>query len=71
MDPSLEIDRFAIDDDLTVVVPARVVPRRLRLHAFAALMIGGALIGGALRLLPTSTAAATTGGVASTSCSAK
>ena len=64
-------DRFEIEDDLTVVVPAKVVPRRLRLHAFAALMIVGALLGGALRLLPTSTAAAGTGGVPSTSCSAK
>lgn len=66
-----EGEHFEIEDDLTVVVPARRIPRRLRLHAFAALMIAGALLGGALRLLPTSTAQAGTGGTPSTSCSAK
>jgi hypothetical protein len=63
-----EGEHFEIRDDGTVVVPARAIPRRLRLHAFAALMIAGALLGGALRVLPTSTAQA---GTASTSCTAK
>jgi hypothetical protein len=63
-----EGEHFEIEDDLTVVVPARRIPRRLRLHAFAALMLSGALLGGALRLLPTSTAHA---GTNSTSCTAK
>jgi len=63
-----EGDRFEIEDDFTVVVPARRIPRRLRLHAFVALMIAGALLGGALRLLPTTTVHAATN---STSCTAK
>jgi hypothetical protein len=67
----VEGEHFEIEDDFTVVVPARRIPRRLRLHAFAALMIAGALLGGALRLLPTYSAQAATGGAPSTSCTAK
>lgn len=59
------------DQGLTVVLPARVLPRRLRAHAFAALVIGGCLLGGALRFLPTSTAAAAGSSGASTACTAK
>jgi hypothetical protein len=62
---------FEIDPGLTVVVPADVVPRRLRAHAFAALVLAGVLLGGALRFLPTSTASAAGAGGASTACTAK
>jgi hypothetical protein len=63
-----EGEHFEIEDDFTVVVPARRIPRRLRLHAFAALMIVGALFGGALRLLPTTNVHAASN---TTSCTAK
>ena len=59
------------DPGLTVVIAKKVLPRRLRAHAFAALVIGGCLLGGALRFLPTSTAAAAGSGGASTACTAK
>ena len=60
-----------IDPGLTVVVSERVLPRRLRAHAFAALVIGGCLLRGALRFLPTSTAAAAGSNGASTACTAR
>jgi hypothetical protein len=48
----------------------RVLPRRLRTHAFVSLAVAGVLLGGALRFIPTSTAAVPGQG-ASTACAAK
>jgi hypothetical protein len=45
-------------------------PRALRSHAFVALVAAGVLLGGGLRLLPTSTASAAGSSGASTACSA-
>jgi hypothetical protein len=49
----------------------RVVPKTLRKHLFLAAFVVLALIGGAIRLLPTSVAAAAPGSSNSTACSAK
>jgi hypothetical protein len=52
----------------------RLVPRPLRAHAFVTALVVGALIGGGLRLVPTSASAATgsnAGQGASTACAAK
>ena len=63
-------EKIELDPGLTVAVPD-VVPRRLRAHAFAALVLAGILVGGGLRFLPTSTASAAGAGGASTACTAK
>jgi hypothetical protein len=49
----------------------RVVPKTLRKHLFLTAFVVVALIGGAIRLLPTSLAAAAPGSSNSTACSAK
>ena len=57
-----------------MAVARRVVPRSLRAHAFATALVVGVLIGGGLRLIPTSASAATganAGQGASTACAAK
>ena len=64
-------EKVELEPGLTVVVPADVVPRRLRAHAFAVLVLAGVLLGGALCLLPTGTASAAGSGDASTACSAQ
>jgi hypothetical protein len=48
----------------------RVTPRTVWVHPFVSLLIAGVLIGGGLRFLPTSSAAASAGS-GSTACSAK
>jgi hypothetical protein len=53
-----------------VTVARRVIPRTLLAHPFVSLLIVGVLLGGGLRFLPTSSAAASTGS-GSTACSAK
>jgi hypothetical protein len=64
-------ENIELDPGLAVAGPAAAVPRRLRAHTFAALVLAGVLLGGALRFLPTSTASAAGSGGASTACSAK
>jgi hypothetical protein len=49
----------------------RAVPQPLRKHLFLTAFVVLALLGGAIRLLPTSTAAASSGSGNSTACSAK
>ncbi len=49
----------------------RVVPKTLRKHLFLTAFVVLALIGGAIRLLPTNVAAAAPGSSNSTACSAK
>jgi hypothetical protein len=51
-------------------VARRVIPRIMWVHPFVSLLIFGVLLGGGLRFLPTSSAAASTGS-GSTACSAK
>jgi hypothetical protein len=49
----------------------RAVPKTLRKHLFLTAFVVLALVGGAIRLLPTSVAAAAPGSSNSTACSAK
>jgi len=46
----------------------RLIPRGVRMHPFVSVLIVAALIGGALRFIPTGTAASSSG---STACAAK
>ena len=54
-----------------MTVARRVIPRTLWAHPFVSLLIVGVLLGGGLRFLPTSAAAASSAGSGSTACSAK
>ena len=49
----------------------RAVPKTLRKHLFLTAFVVLALVGGAIRLLPTNVAAAAPGSSNSTACSAK
>jgi hypothetical protein len=49
----------------------RVIPRTLWVHPFLSLLVAGVLLGGGLRFLPTSSAAASSAGSGSTACAAK
>ena len=52
--------------------PRGLVPRALRLHPFVALLVVGALIGGGLRFVPsTSAASSASNGAGQTACAAK
>ena len=53
-----------------MTVARRLIPRTLWAHPFVSLLIVGVLLGGGLRFLPTSSAAASAGS-GSTACSAK
>ncbi|MEI8106109.1 MAG: hypothetical protein WCH31_09775 [Actinomycetes bacterium] len=46
----------------------KIVPRPVRAHALASLLVAALVLGGGLRLIPTDSAAATPAGGASTSC---
>jgi hypothetical protein len=52
--------------------PRGLVPRALRLHPFVTLLVVGALIGGGLRFVPsTSAASSASNGAGQTACAAK
>jgi hypothetical protein len=60
----------AVEPVTEAPLAARSFPRALRAHPFVVLLIVGVLLGGGLRLVPTS-AAAGSGQGASTACAAK
>lgn len=63
-------DGGAVEPVTEATLAARSFPRALRAHPFVVLLVVGVLLGGGLRLVPTS-AAAGSGQGASTACAAK